>query len=393
MHQRILHVDMDAFFASVEQIHNPSLKGKPVIVGGAIEDRRGVVSTASYEARVFGVHSAMPLTEAKRRCPHGIFIRGNHERYREASQTVIEILRTITPVVQVASIDEAYLDITASLRLFGGDDAIAANIKQSILDATALNCTIGVAANKLVAKIASAYAKPDGYLNIAHGAEAAFLAPLPIQSLPGIGARTQAPLKRIGIQTAGQLAAFDARALLREMGPVSQRLQQMARGKSNSTVRPQTTPKSISRETTFSKDRTDWPGIEATLVALTERAAHALRKQGLQARHITLKVRYADFQTPTFSKALAASTSIDQDFVHALDELLPKAKVRRAPVRLIGLTLSALTSGQHQLSLFDSEQEDSWNRVLESVDNVRQRHGLAIVKSARALNRRPRRRT
>lgn len=387
MARRILHIDMDAFFASVEQVHDPSLRGKPVIVGGAIEDRRGVVSTASYEARVFGVHSAMPLAEAKRRCPQGVFLRGNFERYREASQAVFEILRSVTPEIQVASIDEAYLDLTSSLKLFGGDDAIAHYLKQQIHDATSLPCTIGIAANKLVAKIASAHGKPDGYLCIPTGAEAAFLAPLPIGALPGIGARTQVPLKRQGIHTAGQLAAFDPDVLLRAIGPISTRLQRMARGESTSAVRAHGMPKSMSRETTFAEDRTDWPGIESTLISLTEKAAHALRQQGLEAQHVTLKVRYADFQTLTFGKSLASPTTVDQDFIRALNELLPKAKARHAPIRLIGLTLGTLTSGQQQLTLFDDANHESWNRVLASVDTVRQRHGISILKSARAIGR------
>jgi DNA polymerase-4 len=385
MDRRILHVDMDAFFASVEQVHDPSLKGKPVIVGGTVDDRRGVVSTASYEAREFGVHSAMPLSEAKRRCPHGIFMRGNHDRYRVASQAVIGVLRTVTPTVQVASIDEAYLDLTGSLKLFGGEEVIAAYIKEQIHDATSLTCTIGIAANKLVAKIASAHGKPDGYLRIAQGDEASFLAPLPIEALPGIGTKTQAPLKRLGIQTVGELAVFDSPLLQRTMGPSSQRLQRMARGESNSTVRPQTTAKSISRETTFAEDRIDWPGIESTLAGLAERAAHALRQQGLEARHVTLKVRYADFQTLTFGKSLTNPTAIDQEFIHALNTLIPKAKARRTPIRLIGLTLGTFTDGQHQLALFDNENNDAWNRVLSSVDRVRDRHGLSILKTARAI--------
>ena len=387
MPRRILHIDMDAFFASVELVRDPSLRGKPVIVGGTLEDRRGVVSTASYEARAFGVHSAMPLVEAKRRCPHGVFLRGSFDLYREASQAVFEILRRVTPEVQVASIDEAYLDLTSSLRLFGGDDAIAHFLKREIRDATSLPCTIGIASNKLIAKIASAHGKPDGYLCIQTGDEAKFLAPLPIEALPGIGSRTQAPLKRLGIHTAGELAAYDADVLLRAIGPVSTRLQRMARGESNSVVRTHTIPKSISRETTFSDDRTDWPGIESTLISLAEKAAHALRKQGLEARHVTLKVRYADFQTPTFGKSLAAPTSVDQDFIRALNTLLPKAKSRRAPIRLIGLTLGSLSSGQEQMTLFDDAQRENWNRVLASVDGVRQRHGIAILKSARAIDR------
>ncbi len=387
MPRRILHIDMDAFFASVEQVHDPSLRGKPVIVGGAFEDRRGVVSTASYEARAFGVHSAMPLAEAKRRCPHGIFLRGNFDRYREASQAVIEILRNVTPEIQVASIDEAYLDLTSSLRLFGGEDTIAQYLKQEIHNATSLPCTIGIAANKLVAKIASAHGKPNGYLCIPTGEEAAFLAPLSINALPGIGTRTQAPLKRHGIHTAGELAAFDPDVLLRAIGPISTRLQRMARGESNSAVRPHGMPKSISRETTFAEDRTDWPGIESTLISLAEKAAHALRKQGLEARHVTLKVRYTDFQTLTFGHALASPTTVDRDFIRALNDLLPKARLRRAPIRLIGLTLGTLTSGQQQLALFDDANHENWNQVLASVDAVRQRHGVSILKSARAIGR------
>jgi DNA polymerase-4 len=385
MDRRILHIDMDAFFASVEQVLDPALKGKPLIVGGDVNDTRGVVATASYEARKFGVHSAMPLAQARRLCPHGVFMRGHFEHYQAASEKVHTILETVSPRVESVSIDEAYIDITGSLRLFGGDDAIARYIKSRIREETQLPCTVAIASNKLVAKIASDEGKPDGYLRIPTGREREFLRPLPVGKLPGVGPRTQEVLESLGVMTIGCLAELPLETLLHVFGQSGYALQHAARGRSSSAVEPESMPKSIGRETTFERDLLDWNEIERILAYLTERAAYALREKQMEARCVTLKVRYGDFKTNTFAKTLAEPTCIDAGMIEALHELIPKAKERRARVRLIGVSLSSLTYNQHQLCLFDKKGSEKWERALESVDRIRDRYGFEFLRFARSM--------
>ncbi len=385
MSRRVLHIDMDAFFASVEQVLNPSLRGKPLIIGGQKGDPRGVVSTASYEARKYGIHSAMPLAQAVRLCPHGIFMRGNFQHYREASEKVRAVLDTVSPLVEAASIDEAYVDITGSQKLFGGDDAIARYIKDEIRQRTQLPCSVGIAANKLVAKVATEFAKPDGYRRVEPGGEAEFLAPLPLGKLPGIGPRTCETLQRAGLRTVGELARLPAQKLLRSFGLAGVGLQRAARGNSNAPVLVESIPKSIGRETTFPQDLADWKHIEQVLTYLMERSMFALREQGMEARCVTLKVRYSDFETMTFSKTLPEPICVDTEVAEVLRELIPKGKERRARVRLIGVSLSLLSYNQHQLYLFGRERSERWQRVLESVDKVRGRHGFEALRSAKSM--------
>ncbi len=377
---------MDAFFASVEVVHNPALRGKPLIIGGGAKDTRGVVSTASYEARKYGVHSAMPLAEARRRCPHGIFLRGNYAAYQEASEQVGAILETVSPWVEGVSIDEAYIDITGSQKLFGGDDAIASYLKSRIRDETQLPCTIGIAPNKLVAKVATDAAKPDGYLRIEEGRERAFLHPLSVGKLPGVGPHTEKLLKSQGIVTIGQLADMPVDRLLRLFGQAGHVLQRAAQGISTSPVEPFSLAKSVGRETTFGQDLLDWPRIERVLFSLAERALYALREKQMDTRCVTLKVRYGDFTTCTFAKTLPEPTCIDADVHAALRELIPKARQRRARVRLIGVSLSSLTFNQHQLPLFDGERAQRWKNVLESADRIRRRYGLESLRFGRSMD-------
>ena len=385
METRILHIDMDAFFASVEQALHPELRGKPVIVGGDKESR-GVVCAASYEARAFGVHSAMPLYQARKLCPQGIFLKGAFERYRAASDRVREVLNTVSPMVEFASIDEAYVNVSGSQRLFGGDDAIGRYVKERIRAATELPCTVAIASNKMVAKVAADHAKPDGYLRIATGDEAAFLRPLPIRKLPGVGPRTCATLESIGIRTIGALADLSERTLEGVFGDGGRALQRAARGCCTAPVVPQGLPKSISRETTFERDCGDWGRLENMAAYLLERAAHALREAGMEAKTVTLKVRYADFATVLHSTTLPDPTSVDVEFLRALDDLFPKARARGMPVRLVGAGLSALRLNQHQMRLFDSRCGEKWEQVLERVDALRRRHGFECVGLARAMN-------
>ena len=386
MERRILHIDMDAFFASVEVVRDPSLKGKPLIIGGTKEDVRGVVSTASYEARQFGVHSAMPIAQAKKLCPHGIFMRGSHGVYGKASKMVRAVLEEVSPVVQMASIDEAYIDVTGSQRLFGGDDAIAEFIKTEIRKRTRLPSTLAITPNKLVSKIASDEGKPDGYVNVAAGDEASYLAPLAVKKLPGAGPKTCETLARLGIDTLGQLAAKDLQFLETHFGAQSAlSLHRRAQGIHDGEVTVGGAAKSISRETTFSEDLLDWARIEATLAYLTERCAYTLREDGLECKRVTLKVRYKDFSTKTFAKTLPLPTCLDRDIGEAVRELLPKAKARRDPIRLIGINLGELVFNQHQIELFGRENSEKWEQVLEQVDSVRGKHGFGAVHMGKAL--------
>ncbi len=383
--RRILHIDMDAFFASVEQVRDPSLKGKPLIIGGDKTARRGVVSTASYEARQYGVHSAMPLAQARRLCPHGIFMRGNFELYREAAQRVRAMLEKVSPKVEFASIDEAYIDVSGSRKLFGGEDAISKYIKSSIRETTQLPCTIAIASNKLVAKVASDEGKPDGYIRIETGDEAAFLRPLPIRKLPGVGPRTCDMLESLGVMTIGCLAELPQQALLRVFGPAGYGLQRRARGICATEVEVGGRPRSIGRETTFERDRSDWRGIERVLTYLAERVAYRLRAKGMETRCVTLKVRYAGFDTHTFASTLPESTSADTDIIEALAGLLPKAKARREPVRLVGVSLTSLVYDQHQMYLFGRERAEKWGRAFQAVDRLRSRHGFEAVRLGKSM--------
>ena len=385
MERRILHIDMDAFFASVEQVRDPALVGKPLIIGGDGQDNRGVVCTASYEARKYGIHSAMPIAEARRLCPHAIFMRGNFEHYRVASEQMRAVLATVSPLVEGVSIDEAYIDVTGSRRLFGGEDAIAHYIKSRIREDTQLPCTVAIASNKLVAKIGSDEGKPDGYLNIPTGEERAFLHPLAMRKLPGVGPRTAEILESLGVMTIGCLAELPQETLLNVFGQGGYALQRAARGISTSPVEPESTPKSVGRETTFEQDLLDWAKIEQILAYLAERAAYALRENGMEAKRVTLKVRYSDFKTNTFAKTLPESTCVDNDILDALAGLVPKAKERRARVRLIGVSLSSLNYNQHQLYLFGRKEQEKWERALESVDAVRNRYGFEFLRFARSL--------
>lgn len=386
MERRIVHIDMDAFFASVEVARDPALAGKPLIIGGAWEDQRGVVSTASYEARKFGVHSAMSLAQAKKLCPGGIFMRGNYEHYREASGKVRAILETVTPVVQMASIDEAYLDVTGSQRIFGGDEGIAHYIKSEIKAQTNLPCTVAISPNKLVSKVASDEGKPNGYVRVAAGEEQAFLAPLAVRKLPGAGPQTCAALERLGIRTLGELALADLGMLERAFGhQTAVGLQRRARGVSTSEVEIERVPKSISRETTFPEDVLDWPQVEQTLAYLTERCMFTLREEGLEAKRVTLKVRYSDFETKTFAHTMQEPTAIDAEVIEALRELVAKGKARRARIRLIGVGLDLLRYNQHQLPLFGGKNSEKWEKVLEQADAVRGKHGFNSLRTGKSI--------
>ncbi len=377
----ILHVDLDAFFASVEQRDRPELRGRPVIVGGD-PGARGVVSAASYEARRFGVHSAMPLRTAAALCPEGVFLPVNGAKYRAASRAVMEILGRYTPRVEQVSIDEAFLDVAGSEALFGPPPAIAAAIRAAIRSEVGLTASVGVATTKLVAKIASDLRKPDALVVVPAGDEAAFLAPLPIARLWGVGAQTRAALAEYGVRTIGDLAAVDPALLVRRLGRHGATLVERARGVDPSPVTGEAEAKSVSHEHTFDVDTSDADEIERTLLALSEGVAARLRAGGVRASTIAVKVRDSAFRTVTRQRTLAEPTDLAEPIWHvALDLARPEIKGRR--IRLVGVGAHGLGEPA-QLGLF-APDDDRRRRAVEATDAVRLRFGERAVTRARLL--------
>jgi DNA polymerase IV len=388
MTRTILHADLDAFYASVEVLDDPTLRGKPVIVGGRPGDR-GVVSAASYEARRFGVHSAMPLRTAARRCPHGVFLPGRPARYRELSERIMAIFATYTPLVEPISLDEAFLDVTGSAAAFGDGETIARRIKGRVREEIGLVVSVGVATNKLCAKVASDLRKPDALVIVPPGEEAHFLAPLPIRRLWGVGPRAQAALAEYGVGTIGELAALSPETLHRRFGRHGADLSARARGIDGSAVEPFHAPKSIGHEHTFSIDTSDPSRLEATLLDLAESVASRLRRHELVAGAVQLKLRYEGFETLTRQAPLATQTHESDPLYRTAVELLHRTLVTGRGVRLVGLTAISLADAQ-QLTLFDSPP--SSERLTRSIDVVRERFGDRAITRARLLAERPARR-
>ena len=378
--RKTLHVDMDAFFVSVEEVLDPSLKGKPVVVGGDPEGR-GVVAAASYAARGYGIHSAMPIAQAKRLCPHAIFLGGSHRRYSEYSAKVFEILKRYSPLVEPMSLDEAFVDLTGCERLHGPVLKSAEKIRNEIREALGLNASIGIASNKLLAKIASAYCKPNGMLWIAPGMEQRFLAPLPIQRVPGSGPKGGAELRRMGIKSVGDLARLPLELLEEAYGKWGVSLYSKARGISDSPVIGDTEdPRTISRETTLETDSADPLFLESTLSYLTEKAAGQLRESKLFARTVMLKLRYSDFKTVTRSKTLEMPTAEDHTLFKTGAGLFRKLFTRRVRVRLIGIAFTSLTAHPHrQEDLFDSKGGQCWNGLYQGIDRIRHKYGFRSI--------------
>ncbi|HEX9635264.1 MAG TPA: DNA polymerase IV [Candidatus Limnocylindria bacterium] len=388
MSRTILHGDLDAFYASVEVLDDPSLRGKPVIVGGD-PGARGVVSAASYEARRFGVHSAMPLRTAARLCPTGVFLPGRFDRYRELSAQVMKIFASFTPLVEPISLDEAFMDVSGSLAAFGSGEAIARRIKHRVLDEVGLVVSLGVATNKLCAKVASDLRKPDALVVVRPGEEAAFLAPLPVSRLWGVGPQSRQALADYGVTTIGQLAALSESTLRRRFGTHGIDLARRARGIDPSRVVPSQAPKSIGHELTFNHDVTDSARLEATLLDLAESVATRLRHHGMAAGAVQLKLRYEGFDTITRQAPLDHQAR-DSEPIYALGvALLHKARAPERAVRLIGLTAIHLSEYQ-QLSLFDAP--DRTDRISRSIDAVRERFGEKAITRARLIGHRDRRR-
>ena len=380
----IMHIDLDAFFVSVEQALYPELQGKSVVVGGR-SDRRGVVASASYEARRFGIHAGMPLATAYRLCPQVIFIEGSFPKYGDASQRFMAILADFSPFLEPVSLDEAYLDVTGFESIHCSIHQMAVAIKHRIKDELKLCASVGVASCKVVAKVASELSKPDGLLEITAGEERSFLAPLPISKLPGIGKRTERILKGLGIHTIDELSITPLNALKSHFAASGELLYRYANGIDDRKIEPPGAVKSISRETTFGKDILSHSLLEATLRYLSERVGSELRKQSKQARGIILKLRYSDFTTITRSLTLKQSIDSDDAIFNAGLGLAEKALGHeKRPVRLIGIGVSNLTQPGRQLGMLDSSTE----RVAQlnrAVDRIRQKYGFTAIQKGRTL--------
>ncbi len=380
---------MDAFFVSVEELFDPALKGRPVVVGGR-PNERGVVSAASYAARRFGVHSAMPLRTAHKLCPQAIFVDGHPERYREYSQKVYDVLCGFTPLVEMASIDEAYLDVTGTQRLYGPPLRAAHLLHERVHAATSLNCSIGVAASRLVAKICSDQAKPNGVLWVVPGREAAFLAPLDVRRIPGVGKVSEQNLHSLGIRKVGDLAKLDEAFLEQRFGKWGLALAGKAQGLDaggwfDTEIGAEEGPKSISHEHTFNEDTADVAQLEATLAKLSEMVGRRLREHGLSARTIQLKLRYTDFSTITRAQTVARPTALDTELFEEIRTLFHRNWKKGATVRLLGVHVSGWAEEQAQMDLLDDRRHERWQRALAAADHMRDRFGESAVSLAASL--------
>jgi DNA polymerase-4 len=385
----IIHVDMDAFYASVERLDDPALEGLAVIVGGL--GRRGVVATANYEARKYGVHSAMPMGQARRLCPRARFIRPRMDRYREKSAEVFSVFRAFTPLVEGLSLDEAFLDVTGSLRLFGGPLEIAQQIKHRIHAETGLTASVGVAHNKFLAKLASDARKPDGLLWIREEQVRDFLDPMPITRMWGIGKQTAPKLKALGILTIGQLRQADVALLRPVLGHRLGHFQDLARGADGREVEPQRPDQSISHEVTFDSDIGDGAELLAELQRQTESVAQRLRAQGLMARTVVVKIRDRDFRTVTRSRSLRACSSSTRTLYRMARALFEnwRSDHRTTPLRLLGVGVTGLEPGGSGARAvgdnLDSRGEQDIDRV---ADQINRRYGDAGLIHAQTLRRR-----
>ena len=389
LRKTVFHVDMDAFFVSVEELYDASLKGKAVVVGGQ-RNERGVVSAASYEARKFGVHSAMPLRTAARLCPQAIFVDGHPERYRECSQKVYAVLGHFSPKVEMASIDEAYLDMTGTERLHGPPLRAAHALHTSIKNETRLNCSIGIATSRLVAKVSSDQAKPNGVLWVLPGEEARFLAPLDVRKIPGVGKVLEKNLHDLGIYKVGDLARLEESFLDERFGKWGLALAGKARGLDaggwfDSDIGANEQPKSISHEHTFNEDTANVEQLESTLSRLTEMVCRRLREHGLHARTVQLKLRYKDFSTITRARSLSRATQLDGEILEPVRALFRANWKPGAQVRLLGVHVSSFEAVEGQLGLLDGGKHERWQQALSAADRLRDKYGEDAVSLATGL--------
>ena len=384
LHCSILHVDMDAFFVSVELLDRADLRGKPVVVGGR-PDQRGVVSAASYEARKYGIHSAMPLRTASRLCPHAVFLDGHHEKYSQWSDRVASILARFSPIVEMVSIDEAYLDLSGTERLHGPPLAAANKLLRSITAQTGLPCSGGLAATRLTAKVASDQAKPRGLVWVAPGMEARFLAPLPIRKIPGIGEVTERALRAIGIETVDQLASHSQEKLEKIFGQWGTALYRKARGGDAYEFLIDAEPKSISHNHTFGEDTLDVENMESLLSHLSQKACKRLREAGLSTRTLTLTIRYAGFETYTRSKTLNEPMQLDADIFAIFLDLFRRHRDPKRKVRLLGVALASLSHGGQQLELLEADRREKLEKLTKAADQLRDKFGFGSVQFGGSL--------
>lgn len=393
----IFHVDMDAFFVSVEELFDPSLKGKAVVVGGQ-RDERGVVSAASYEAREFGVHSALPLRTAAKLCPHAIFVNGHPDRYRECSEKVYKVLTAFSPQVEMASIDEAYLDMTGTARLHGPPLKAAHKLHRQMKEDTRLNCSIGIGASRLIAKVSSAQAKPNGVLWIMPGQEAKFLAPLDVREIPGVGKVMEQHLHELGIKKVGDLAKLEDAELEQRFGKWGLALAGKARGEDvggwfDAEVGAESEAKSIGHEHTFNEDTADENQLSATLMRLSEMVGRRLREANLHARTIQLKLRYKDFTTITRAHTLPTPTLLDGEIFEQVRALFRKNWKPGRQVRLLGVQASHFEAQVEQMNLLEGGRQQRWKDALTVADQLRDRFGEASVSLAGGMRGQFRERT
>jgi len=386
LHSSILHVDMDAFFVSVELLDRPDLRGKPVVVGGR-PDQRGVVSAASYEARKYGIHSAMPLRTAGRLCPHAVFLDGNHDKYGVWSDRVASILARFSPIVEMVSIDEAYLDLSGTERLHGPPLAAADKLLRAIARETSLPCSGGLATTRLTAKVASDQGKPRGLVWVAPGMEARFLAPLPIRKIPGIGEVTERALRSLGIETVEQLASHSQEKLEKIFGQWGAALYRKARGGDAYEFLIDAEPKSISHNHTFGEDIADVAAMESLLSHLSQKACKRLREAGLSARTLTLTIRYAGFDTYTRAKTLTEPAQLDADIFAVFLELFRHHRDPKRKVRLLGVALSGLCHGGQQLELLEADRREKLEKLTRAADRLRDKFGFGSVQFGGSLRR------
>jgi DNA polymerase-4 len=385
MSRSILHVDMDAFYASVEIVKDPSLKGKPVIVGG--QGGRGVVTSASDEAREFGVHSAMPTIRARRLCPHAVFLSNDFSSYMEFSRDIREIFESFTPLVEPLSLDEAFLDVSGSARLFGDEVTIARMIKQKIAG-LGLTCTVGVASNKFLAKLASTRGKPNGLLVVPRDQISEFLHPLPITALWGVGEQTGDALRRLGLQKVGDVAQLPRRTLERAIGDaLGAHLHYLANGIDDRPVTPHEPAKSVGSEETFSTDLDDGVSILREILRLADRTAERLRSKGLCGRSVTLKIRYSNFSTITRSRTLKEEVDTAPEIYEVARDLFARLDRKGQRIRLVGVTVGGIAPGppRRQLLLDEDARTIKWGEAAKAVDSIRDRFGSRALGPAALL--------
>jgi len=371
--RHIVHIDLDSFFVSVERLSNPDLIGKPVLIGGSAD--RGVVASCSYEARKFGIHSAMPMKQAMKLCPHAIVIRGSHGKYSEASRQVTAIIHDSVPLYQKTSIDEFYIDLTG-MDKFHDPYQIASDLRQRVIRETGLPISFGMASGKTVAKMATNQAKPNGQLRIEHGKEKEFMAPLSIRKIPMLGEKTCQKLYQFGIEKIGDLQKCDLRFLETVFGKAGRYIYDKANGIDESEIVPHSDRKSISTENTFQSDVSDPKVIETTLVSMTEELSAKLRKENKVASCVAIKIRYANFETHTQQEKIAL-TAAEHILIPGVKNLLKKAWNQHRPIRLIGVKLSNLCTGSYQINLFEDNEERI--KLYQAMDKINFKFGDKTV--------------